>query len=299
MEHIEEAGIHSGDSACVLPPHTLPQNIIDTIKRYTTELALELKVKGLMNIQFAVKDGIVYILEANPRASRTIPFVSKATGVAVAKLAARVMVGKKLKKLLSADALRNSPPKLGYVAVKEVVLPWTRFSNVDTVLGPEMKSTGEVMGIDADFGRAFSKAEIASGSILPKHGAVLVSLGPRGKTDALPIVRELLGLGFEILATKHTAEFFRQYDLPVKEVNKISEGRPNVVDIIKNRQVSLIINTPSGKRSRADGYQIRRNAVIYSVPIVTTLAAAKATIEGIKAQRSCDMSVQSLQEYYK
>jgi carbamoyl-phosphate synthase large subunit len=252
-----------------------------------------------MNIQFAVKDGVVYILEANPRASRTIPYVSKATGFALAKLAAKVMVGKSLKKLLPVHLLNGPLPDLKYVAVKEVVLPWTRFSNVDTVLGPEMKSTGEVMGIDADFGRAFAKAELAAGSSLPRSGAVLVSLGPRGKADALPIVKELLNLGFEIFATKHTAEYFQQYELPVSIVNKISEGRPNVVDIIKNRKVSLVINTPSGKMSRADGYHIRRNAVIYNVPIVTTLAAARATVEGIKARKNKDWSVQSLQEYYR
>ncbi|MHB9156107.1 MAG: carbamoyl-phosphate synthase large subunit, partial [Endomicrobiales bacterium] len=299
MEHIEEAGIHSGDSACVIPPHTLSKGIIDTLKEYTTNLAIALQVKGLLNIQFAVRDGIVYILEANPRASRTIPYVSKATGIPLAKLAARVMVGKKLEKLLPAKLLKGALPELKYVAVKEVVLPWTRFSNVDTILGPEMKSTGEVMGIDSDFGRAFAKAELAAGSVLPRSGAVLVSLGPRGKAEALPIVRELLNLGFEILATKHTAEFLQKYELPVKVVNKIAEGRPHIIDIIKNRQVNLVINTPSGKTSRADGYHIRRSAVIYSVPIVTTLAAARATVEGIKAQKSKDLSVQSLQEYYR
>ena len=299
MEHIEEAGIHSGDSACVMPPHTLSAAIIDKIKEYTRKLALTLKVKGLLNIQFAVKDGIVYILEANPRASRTIPYVSKATGIPLAKLAARVMVGKRLKKLLPDSSLKNSPPSIGYVAVKEVVLPWTRFSNVDVVLGPEMKSTGEVMGIDSSFGRAFAKAEFAAGSVLPRSGAVLVSLGPQNKTDALPVVRDLLNMGFEILATRHTAEFFQKHQLPVREVNKIDEGRPNVVDIIKNRQVALIINTPSGKASRADGYHIRRSAVIYNVPIVTTLAAARATVEGIRAQKSKDWPVKSLQEYYK
>jgi carbamoyl-phosphate synthase large subunit len=299
MEHIEEAGIHSGDSACVIPHHTLSPEIVSTIKKYTTALALELPVKGLLNIQFAVKDGIVYILEANPRASRTVPYVSKATGLPLAKIAAKLMVGKKLKKILSAKQLANCPPKMNWVAVKEVVLPWNRFANVDIVLGPEMKSTGEVMGIDSDFGRAFAKAEMAAGSTLPKSGAVLVSLGPRGKADALAVVKELITLGFEICATKHTAEFFQSYSLPVRIVNKISEGRPNVVDIIKNREVALIINTPSGKKSRTDGYQIRRNAVVYNIPMVTTLAAAKATVEGIKAQKSKDWSVQSLQDYFK
>jgi carbamoyl-phosphate synthase large subunit len=299
MEHIEEAGIHSGDSACVIPSHTLSPEIIATLKKHTSNLALALKVKGLINIQFAVKDNIVYILEANPRASRTVPYVSKATGIPIAKLAAKIMVGKKLEQLLPKKFLKEGLPELKYVCVKEVVLPWTRFSNVDTVLGPEMKSTGEVMGIDSDFGRAFAKAELAAGSILPRSGSVLVSLGPKGKMEALPVIKDLINLGFSIVATKHTAEFLREYELNVNEVNKISEGRPNVVDIIKNRQVTLVINTPSGKTSRADGYHIRRSAVIYNVPIVTTLAAARATVEGIKAQKSKDWSVQSLQEYYK
>ena len=299
MEHIEEAGIHSGDSACVIPPHTLSPEIISTLKKHTTNLAVAMKVKGLINIQFAVRDNIVYILEANPRASRTVPFVSKATGIPLAKLAAKIMIGKKLEQLLPKKYLKEGLPELKFVSVKEVVLPWTRFSNVDTVLGPEMKSTGEVMGIDSDFGRAFAKAELAAGSVLPRSGSVLVSLGPKGKMEALPVIKDLINLGFTIVATKHTAEFLREYELDVKEVNKISEGRPNVVDIIKNRQVSLVINTPSGKTSRADGYHIRRSAVIYNVPIVTTLAAARATVEGIKAQKSKDWSVQSLQEYYK
>ncbi|MFC1501674.1 carbamoyl-phosphate synthase large subunit [Elusimicrobiota bacterium] len=299
MEHIEEAGIHSGDSACVVPPYTLSKEIILTIKKYTTKLAIELKVKGLMNIQYAVKDGKVYILEANPRASRTIPYISKATGIPLAKLAAKVMVGRKLKDLLPASILKGDSSKLEYAAVKEVVIPWTRFTNVDAVLGPEMKSTGEVMGIDSDFGRAFGKAELAAGSFLPEKGSVLVSLGPNGKEKSLPIVKDFLNLGFKIIATKHTAEFLQKHKLAVEEVYKLSEGRPNVVDMIKNKEICLIVNTPSGKRSRADGYHIRRSAVIYNVPIITTLAAAKATVEGIKAQRNKGWSVKSLQGYYK
>ncbi|MBN1823731.1 MAG: carbamoyl-phosphate synthase large subunit [Endomicrobiales bacterium] len=299
MEHIEEAGIHSGDSACVMPPHTLTPEVISMIKRHTTNLAKALKVRGLINIQFAVKDSVVYILEANPRASRTIPYVSKTTGVPLAKLAAKIMTGKTLKSILPAEIIKNGIQEIKYVAVKEAVLPWTRFTNIDTVLGPEMKSTGEVMGIDADFGRAFAKAELAAGSVIPKSGTVLISIGPRGKNEALPIVKELIHLGFKIIATKHTAEFIRQYELPVNEIYKISEGRPNVIDVIKNKEVCLVINTPSGKASRADGYHIRRSAVIYSVPIVTTLAAARATVEGIKARKSTNWSVQSLQEYHK
>jgi carbamoyl-phosphate synthase large subunit len=209
------------------------------------------------------------------------------------------MVGRKLESLISKEKIKNSPPALKYSAVKEVVLPWTRFSNVDTVLGPEMKSTGEVMGIDTNYGNAFLKAELAAGSELPTSGSVLVSLGPKGKHEALPIIRDLVNIGFEIVATKHTAEFLKQHSLPVTEVHKISEGRPNVIDIIKNKQVNLVINTPSGKMSRADGYHIRRSTVIYNIPLVTTLAAARATLEGIKAKKNKDWTVRSLQEYYK
>ena len=299
MEHIEEAGIHSGDSACVLPSNTLSETILDTIRKYTINLAKKIGVKGLMNIQFAVKDDIVYILEANPRASRTTPYVSKATGIALAKLAAKIMIGKKLAELLPKELLNGPSKPIKYVTVKEVVLPWSRFANVDTVLGPEMKSTGEVMGIDADFGRAFAKAELAAGSLLPENGAVLVSIGPKGKEEALPIVKDFVELGFEIYATKHTAEFFNENGIAAKEVLKIAEGRPNVVDIIANKQVTFIINTPSGAKSRQDGYHIRRNAVMYGVPIVTTLAAAKATVQGIKSKRKSDWTVGSLQEFYK
>lgn len=299
MEHIEEAGIHSGDSACVLPSISLNEQTLETIRKYTIGLAKEIGVKGLINIQFAVKDGTVYILEANPRASRTTPYVSKATGIQLAKLATKIMTGKKLSELLPKKLLNGPSQDIKYVAVKEVVLPWTRFSNVDTVLGPEMKSTGEVMGIDADFGKAFSKAALASGSLLPAKGAVLVSIGPKGKEEGLPIVKEFEEAGFEIYATKHTAEFFNANGIKAKEVLKIAEGRPNVVDVIVNKQVNFIINTPSGAKSRKDGYQIRRNAIMYGIPIVTTLAAAKASIHGIKSKNKSDWSVFSLQEYYK
>ncbi|MCL2334522.1 MAG: carbamoyl-phosphate synthase large subunit, partial [Endomicrobia bacterium] len=299
MEHIEEAGIHSGDSACVLPSNTLSKQTLETIRKHTINLAREINVKGLMNIQFAVKDEVVYILEANPRASRTTPYVSKATNIPLAKLAAKIMAGKKLSELLPKELLNGPSKAIKYSTVKEVVLPWSRFANVDTVLGPEMKSTGEVMGIDADFGRAFAKAELASGLLLPDSGAVLVSIGPKGKEEALPAVKEFAELGFEIFATKHTAEFFNERGVAAKEVAKIAEGRPNIVDIITNKQVSFIINTPSGAKSHKDGYQIRRNAVMYGIPIVTTIAAAKASLQGIKAKKKGDWAVAPLQEYYK
>lgn len=299
MEHIEEAGIHSGDSACVLPTHTLKKEIIKQIKKYTIDLAREINVKGLINIQFAVKDGVVYILEANPRASRTVPFVSKAMGIPLAKIASKIMTGKKLSSLISEDLLNGQLKHIDYHCVKEVVLPWIRFSNVDTVLGPEMKSTGEVMGIDKDYGQAYAKASLAAGTRFPDKGTVLISLGEKSKSKALQIARDFIALGFDILATKHTAEYFIKNQIDAKEVHKIEEGRPNVADVIKNKDVSLIINTPSGSKSRKDGYQIRRTAVMHGVPILTTLAAAVATVEAIKSRKKMDWSVCPIQEYYK
>ncbi len=297
MEHIEEAGIHSGDSACVLPPRTLPPKDLAKLREYTEHLARALKVKGLMNIQFAVREGIIYILEANPRASRTVPFVSKATGVPLAKLAARVMVGRKLKDLLPAKLLQEGPP-MPWVAVKEAVLPWMRFPGVDTILGPEMRSTGEVMGIDNDFNRAFAKSQAAAGSQLPKTGGVLLSLTSRDKQAGSLIARELAKLGFTLFATEGTADYLRQQNLEVKEVLKITEGRPNVVDVIRNREVALVINTPSGKHSRTEGFTIRSAALQHNVPIVTTLAAARAALAGIRGLREGRYTVSSLQEYY-
>ncbi|MBQ2219903.1 MAG: carbamoyl-phosphate synthase large subunit, partial [Elusimicrobia bacterium] len=299
MEHIEQAGIHSGDSACVLPTHTLSKDVITKIKEHTINLAREINVKGLMNIQYAVKNGIPYILEANPRASRTVPFVSKAVSYPLAKLASKVMIGKAVKDLIPAEYLNGQLKHIDYTCVKEVVLPWIRFANVDTVLGPEMKSTGEVMGIDKDFGKAFAKAELASGTILPDSGTVFISLGQRDKSKGLEIAKDFIDLGFSVIATKHTAEFFKENGLDVKEVHKIQEGRPNVVDIISNKEVALIVNTPSGQKSHHDGYSIRRTALMYNVPIVTTLAAARASIEAIRAKRNYDWEVCCIQTHYK
>jgi len=262
-------------------------------------LAREINVKGLINIQFAVKDGVVYILEANPRASRTVPFVSKAMGIPLAKLASKIMTGKKLSSLIPEDLLNGQLKHIDYYCVKEVVLPWIRFSNVDTVLGPEMKSTGEVMGIDKDYGQAYAKASLAAATRFPDKGTVLISLGERSKSKALQIARDFISLGFDILATKHTAEYFIKNQIAAKEVHKIEEGRPNVTDVIKNKDVCLIINTPSGSKSRKDGYQIRRTAVMHGVPILTTLAAAVAAVEAIKSRKQMDWSVCPIQEYYK
>ncbi len=297
MEHIEEAGIHSGDSACILPARSLSPKDLTTLKGYTESLAKGLNVRGLMNIQFAVREGIIYILEANPRASRTVPFVSKATGIALAKLAAKVMAGRKLKDLLPAKLLKDGP-SMPWVAVKEAVLPWMRFPGVDMVLGPEMRSTGEVMGIDQDFNRAFAKSQAAAGSQLPKEGGVLFSLTERDKQAGLQIAQELAKMGFTLYATEGTTEFFRSRNLDVKSVLKLTEGRPNVADVIRNRDVTLVINTPSGKKSRSEGYTIRSTALQHNVPIVTTVAAARAALAGIRGLREGRYTVSSLQDYY-
>jgi carbamoyl-phosphate synthase large subunit len=297
MEHIEEAGIHSGDSACVLPPRTLSAKDLATLRAYTEQLAKGLNVRGLMNIQFAIREGIIYILEANPRASRTVPFVSKATGVPLAKIAAKLMVGRKLKDLLPASLLKEGP-KMQWVAVKEAVLPWSRFPGVDAVLGPEMRSTGEVMGIDQDFARAFAKSQSAAGSQLPKAGGVLFSLTDRDKQAGAQIAKEVSKLGFELVATGSTAEYFRQQGLVVRTVLKLTEGRPNVADVIKNREVALVVNTPSGRRSHSEGFTIRQASLQHNVPIVTTLAAARAALAGIRGIREGTVTVASLQDYY-
>ena len=298
MEHIEEAGIHSGDSACVLPPRTLSMNDQEKLKQYTENLAKALNVRGLMNIQFAIREGIIYILEANPRASRTVPFVSKATGVPLAKLAAKLMVGRKLKDLLPADLLKDGP-RMQWVAVKEAVLPWMRFPGVDAVLGPEMRSTGEVMGIDQDFSRAFAKSQSAAGSQLPKSGGVLFSLADKDKPAGSQIARELSKLGFDLYATGSTAEYLRGQNLEVRTVLKLTEGRPHVADVIRNRDVALVINTPSGKRTREEGFTIRQTALQHNVPIVTTLAAARAALTAMRGfQDGGQWTVSSLQEYY-
>ncbi|MBD3271433.1 MAG: carbamoyl-phosphate synthase large subunit [Elusimicrobia bacterium] len=299
MEHIEEAGIHSGDSACVLPPHSLSAQCIQTIRTYTERIARGLKVCGLLNIQYAVKDHNVYILEVNPRASRTVPFVSKATGIPLAKLAAQVMIGKKLDSLVDIKKTRGrGDNNLQWVAVKEAVLPWSRFPGVDTVLGPEMRSTGEVMGIDTNFSTAFAKSQAAAGTHINNTGAILFSLCRGDKKTGANIARDFLRNGFSLMATRQTAAFFRSQGLDVTEILKISEGRPHVVDVIKNKQVCMVINTPSGQRSRSDGYAIRQAALVHTIPIFTTLAAAHAALQGILARRQGAPTVHSLQSLY-
>jgi carbamoyl-phosphate synthase large subunit len=293
MEHIEEAGVHSGDSACSLPPHSISGETIAEITRQTKALASELSVIGLMNVQFAIQRGRIFVLEVNPRASRTIPFVSKATGVPFAKLAAKVMGGRKL-----ADLGFTSEIVPNHVCVKEAVFPFIKFPDVDTLLGPEMKSTGEVMGIDKTFGTAFAKAQIAAGMILPHSGKVFVSVRDEDKEGVLPAAEGLKRCGFTFVATHGTAAFLTARGLPCDTVRKVNEGRPHVADLIRNGEIALVINTPLGAQSKADSYYIRRASLVYNVPYFTTLAAARAVSLGISALIADDLSVRSLQEYH-
>ena len=294
MEHIEEAGIHSGDSSCVLPPYSLPAETVAEIERQTVALAKELRVVGLMNIQFAVKDGVVFILEVNPRASRTAPFVSKATGVPLPRLATQVMLGKTLKEL-DPWSMRRS----GYVSVKESVFPFRRFPGVDILLGPEMRSTGEVMGIAPTFEEAFLKGQWGAGQKLPEGGKVFLSVNDRDKRFVAEVARQYVDLGFELLATSGTAGLLAGQGIPSTRVLKVYEGRPNIVDLIKNGEVSLVINTASGKRTAHDSKAIRQATLHYGVPYSTTLSGAKAIARAIGAARTTEVRVKSLQEYYK
>ena len=294
MEHIEEAGIHSGDSACVLPPQGLTPSIIDQIKDSTMALARELKVVGLINIQFAIKDEKLFVLEVNPRASRTIPFVSKATGVPLAKLATKVILGQTLKELGLTHQIESH-----HISVKESVFPFNRFPDVDIILGPEMKSTGEVMGIDKDFGRAFAKSQLAAGQLLPTHGAVFVSVKDADKNDVYPVVKKLYEMGFDFLATQGTSRYLKNLGIPNKPIKKIAEGRPHIIDHIKNGDIQLVINTPSGKESMGGSHNIRRAVLRHGLPYATTLACAKAMASGIEALKKRKLTVRSLQEYLK
>lgn len=293
MEHIEQAGIHSGDSACSIPYNSLPESAIATIRDWTQKLAKALKVVGLMNIQYAVQGEQVYIIEANPRASRTVPFVSKATGVPLAKVASLVMSGKSLESL---GVVEEIIPK--HIAVKEAVLPFNKFPSTDTLLGPEMRSTGEVMGIDSDFGKAFAKAEIGAGVDLALTGTVFVSMNERDKKAIVPVVQDFIDLGFKIVATSGTQKALRENGIEnVDLILKLHEGRPHVIDSIKNNQIQLIINTPTGEESQTDAQLIRRMAVDYKLPIITTIAGAKATVAAIRSLKSEPLEVKALQEY--
>jgi carbamoyl-phosphate synthase large subunit len=292
MEHIEEAGIHSGDSACVLPPHTLSDDIIDEIRRETIAIATELKVVGLLNIQYAIKDEIVYVLEVNPRASRTVPFVSKATGIPWAKIAAKVMAGVKLDKIPEA-----SERPINYFAVKESVLPFNKFPGADTVLGPEMKSTGEVMGIDKDFGLAFAKSQEAAGNVLPRSGTVFLSVKNSMRRNIIFMAKKIDDMGFKICASEGTCKVLRSNGVNAKEIPKIGEGKPDIIDIIKAGDVDLIINVVSGRKSQLDSKPIRSAAVVQGVPYITTLEAAQAAISAMDSLEKTGFSVKSIQDY--
>ncbi|MCX6384628.1 MAG: ATP-grasp domain-containing protein, partial [Actinobacteria bacterium] len=295
MEHIEEAGIHSGDSACVIPPFALSSEIIEKIKKYTFNIAKTLKVVGLINIQYAVKNSIVYVLEANPRASRTIPFVSKSIKVPLAKIAARVMTGEKLKNI---DFKRVDSNNLDYFSIKEAVLPFNRFPGTDTILGPEMKSTGEVMGIDKNFGVAFAKSQLAVNQKFPSSGTVFISVRDRDKISMANLAKKISELQFKIITTKGTGEYFESLGIKCDRVLKIREGRPNVLDLIKNGEISLIINTPEGSEARSDGYYLRTAASMLNVPCITTISGASAAIQGIyELKLSSNINVKAIQDY--
>jgi len=293
MQHVEEAGVHSGDSACVLPPLSIGEQMLEQIRATTEQIALELGVIGLINIQYAIAGGRLYVIEANPRASRTVPFVSKATGTPLAKVAARLMLGERL-----AEMELREPPR-GYVSVKEAVLPFARFAGVDSVLGPEMKSTGEVMGIAADFPAAFAKAQAAAGVLLPTEGTVFITVTDTDKPAATQMAARFHDLGFEVIATGGTAQSISSMGIPVTRINKLGEGSPHVVDLIRERRCDLVINTPTGSGARADGQAIRTAAVRHAIPCVTTMTGASAAVRAIAAQQQGEPAVLSLQEVHR
>jgi carbamoyl-phosphate synthase large subunit len=314
MEHVEEAGVHSGDSACVIPPPTLEAWVVEAVESYTKVIANALDVRGLINVQFAVAGSQIYVIEANPRASRTVPFVAKATGVPLAKIASRVMLGASLAQLRS-EGLLKKPVSGKHVSVKEAVLPFSRFPEVDTALGPEMRSTGEVMGIDSTFGRAFVKAEIAAGTELPTSGMVFLSLNDRDKPSGLVVAKRLRELGLGIVATSGTADYLQRFGHPVdRVVGKVSEttaaqstrgkkeknSQPDdAVELIERGEIAFVINTPQGRGGRSDGEAIRKAANIFRVSSVTTINAALAAVQGLFEQQEHPLEVKSLQEYHQ
>jgi len=293
MEHIEEAGIHSGDSACALPPYSLSKEIVTKLKDQTRALAKALRVRGLMNVQYAIKDNEIYVIEVNPRASRTVPFVSKAHGIPWAKIAAKVMAGKTLDELGITE-----PPPPEHISVKEVVFPFSKFPGVDVILGPEMRSTGEVMGIDANFPLAYAKSQIAAGNALPTKGRVFISVNNADKKQIAPIAKMLVDCGFEIVASEGTVKELNKNDIPATRLAKLSEGRPNIADYIKNGQVQLIINTPTKKGPATDEGKIRSMAVLHKIPMITTMTGAKAAAHAIQALQKSGWTVKPLQEYF-
>ena len=293
LEHIEFAGVHSGDAAMVLPPHTLSKETIETIRSYTHAMARELRVIGLMNVQYAVKDGVVYVLEVNPRASRTVPFTSKTIGVPLAKMAARVMAGAKLIDLSFTEEIWPD-----YWAIKESVFPFNRFQGQDILLSPEMKSTGEVMGLDADLGTAYAKSQMAANAPLPLEGKVFISVNKSDKSQIADLAKQFSDLGFELICTEGTARVIQEAGMEVREVRKLAEGRPNSLDLLKNGEIQLVINTPSGQAPRADEVKIRTTAVYSRVPIMTTLSSAKAAASAIAALKKNGYQVKPIQEYH-
>jgi len=299
IEHIEEAGIHSGDSAAVIPPQTLSKNVIEGIKEYTKKIALGLKTIGMINIQYAVKDEKIYVIEANPRASRTVPFVSKATGVPLAKIATKVILGKKLNDLIDVDKHNENIEKMKYVCVKEVVFPFLKLPNVDPVLGPEMRSTGEVMGIGKNFGIAFYKAELSAGTKIPLNGKIFISVRNEDKEKILPYAKKFYDLNFEIISTSGTSRYLSQHGIPNKKVLKISEGEPNILNLMRNREIDLVINIPKlGINPRKDGYMIRRSSVELNIPYITTINGVKACIDAIETlKKGENIDVMELDEY--
>jgi carbamoyl-phosphate synthase large subunit len=294
MQHIEQAGVHSGDSACVIPPHHKKVNKhLDTLREYTHQLAIGLGVRGLMNVQFAIKDDVVFVLEVNPRASRTVPFVAKATGVPLAAIAAKVMAGRSLEELGLTEE-----PKIHCHFVKEAVLPFMKFTDSDPILGPEMKSTGEVMGVGDDFGMAFAKAQYGAGTFLPQSGKAFLSVNDNDKETLVHVARHLDDLGFSLVATSGTAKMLRSQNIECETIFKIVEGRPNALDMIKNDELQMIINTPFGGSSYEDEKRMRRIASLYGIPLITTMTGAEAAIHAIESLRKGPGRVLSLQEIY-
>jgi carbamoyl-phosphate synthase large subunit len=298
MEHIEEAGIHSGDSACSLPVHSLSKETVDELERQTASLARALKVGGLMNVQYAIQDGTIYVLEVNPRASRTVPFVAKTVGKPIAKVAARIMAGETLDDAFAHYGEKPDPRTPGHIAVKEAVFPFARFPGVDILLGPEMKSTGEVMGLDRDFAMAFAKSQLGANIDLPRAGTLFVSVRDEDKKGILPAVKRLVSLGFKVLATSGTARFLKEHGVEAEKINKVLEGRPHIEDAIRNRQVQIVFNTTDGQKALSDSKSLRRATLMQKVPYYTTLAGAAAVAEAIAALKAGSLEVRPLQEYF-
>ncbi|MGY9041739.1 MAG: ATP-binding protein, partial [Alphaproteobacteria bacterium] len=291
LEHIEEAGVHSGDSACSIPPFSLDKKILDELENQVKLLAKDLNVIGLMNVQFAIKDNQIFILEVNPRASRTVPFIAKVLGKPIAKLATKIMLGSKIENMNLKENV------IDHFAIKEAVFPFKRFSGVDTILGPEMRSTGEVMGIDKDFGMAFAKSQIASGTMIPESGIVFVSVKDSDKNKILKPVSQLVDLGFSIIATDGTADFFNKNGINAKKINKVLEGSPHIVEEIKNNKISLVFNTTETPQAIKDSKSIRRSALEAETPYYTTVSGAIAAVLGIKSIKNKELSVKTIQSY--